>query len=94
MRTLLIQELHHARACVVAHEIHEARRHIAVARSLYESAASGTLPPQVGSTIAWAERSLVARELTVVAMALDQGLRVLDEVTGDAGTRSVGNPVS
>ena len=79
VRKLVAQELHHAHACVISHEIVEARRHIAVACSLYESAPAGTVPPQVGNVILWAERAIAARELSVVVMALEQGLQLLDD---------------
>jgi hypothetical protein len=79
MRKLLIQELQHARTSIAANQVSEARRHVAVARSLYESVPKDTIPVQVGNVILWADRALAAWETTIVEMALDEGLRLLEE---------------
>jgi hypothetical protein len=46
-----------------------------VALKLYEAASFGSIPPQVGNTLMWGDRSEMERML----LALDQALRLLEE---------------
>jgi hypothetical protein len=55
----------------------EATRHIQVALRLYEAASFGTIPPQVGNAIIWANRD--GEQSEALLRALDQGLQLLDE---------------
>jgi hypothetical protein len=87
MHKLLIQELRHAREQIAAHEMIKAGRHIAVALCLYESSATGTFAPEILNTILQADQALTAREMTLAAMALDEGLRLLKEQTQSTNHR-------
>ena len=79
MRKLLLQELHLARECLAAGAVAEAHRHIGLARRLYEAAPIGTIPPQVGNVVMWADRAMSAEDVAVVLKALDEAVRVLEE---------------
>jgi len=39
----------------------------------------GTIPPQVGNVIMWADRAVSGAEVAVVLMTLDEAVRVLQE---------------
>jgi hypothetical protein len=79
MRKVLLEELRLARKCVADGEVTEAQRHVGVALRLYEAAPIGTIPPTVGNVIVWAERAMSNEKVSVVLMALDEAVRVLEE---------------
>jgi hypothetical protein len=80
VRQLLAKELQLARQHVTNGAMDDADRHITIALRLSEASPTGAIPPQVINMIVWAGHAVVARDRDVVLMALDQGLRLLEEV--------------